>query len=84
MTRSLRRVVSAFAVVLMGGAALESEAQPSAGADGCMNGGKGSDQCGFAFQPGLGYGCSVSCLVGYYACCKLQGCNCVRDSKAKR
>jgi hypothetical protein len=84
MTKSLRRVVSAFAVVLMGGAALESEAQPWAGADGCMHGGKGSDECAFSFNAGLGYGCSVSCLVGYYACCKGTGCNCVRESKAKR
>jgi len=84
MTKSLRRIVSAFAVVLMGGTALESEAQPSAGGGGCMNGGKGSDQCGFAFSPGQGIGCSVSCESGYYACCTLKGCNCVRVSKTKR
>ena len=46
---------------------------------GCASGGVGSTDCSIegSLGPG-GAGCSVGCASGYYACCSLGGCSCVK------
>jgi hypothetical protein len=85
MLRSRQRLFLALVAVIMGSVALESEAQPWAGGKGCMDGGAGSESCKFSLAAGgEGYGCSVSCNVGYYSCCTLSGCTCIKEPKSKK
>jgi len=52
---------------------------PGDGATDCTNGGAGSTSCSVS---SMGESCSVSCEIGYYACCKSGwtgvSCSCVR------
>lgn len=84
MSKLRMRLLSALVVMVFGGSAHESDAQPGAGGKGCMHGGSGAESCGYTFVGGQGYGCSVTCYEGYSACCTLTGCNCVRDPKTKK
>lgn len=84
MVASRQRLFLALFSVITGGAVLESEAQPWSGGKGCMVGGSGSEFCRFVFTGGEGLGCSVTCQVGYYACCAPTGCVCVKEAKARK
>lgn len=48
----------------------------------CSHGGSGASSCSVGLGGGAGGvnlngACSVSCMVGYYACCNLGNCRCV-------
>jgi hypothetical protein len=49
---------------------------------GCASGGAGATDCSIEGSiAGGGVGCSVGCSSGYYACCSLRGCSCVKGSE---
>lgn len=46
----------------------------------CASGGRGASQCSNDGNiAGSGGGCSVTCNSGYYACCNVVNCYCVRN-----
>lgn len=52
--------------------------------DDCIAGGQGSSSCSIEggieiVGNGVTVGCSVSCNSGYYACCGLTSCDCVKE-----
>lgn len=50
----------------------------------CKAGGAGANSCAIStdvaiVETGGGFSCEVGCNPGYYACCTLKGCHCVRE-----
>ena len=45
----------------------------------CIAGGAGSSSCSMHWTVGPAeYECSVNCIDGYYACCNIAQCHCIR------
>lgn len=49
------------------------------GGTSCAAGGPGSTSCSYRWDsPFGGSSCSVTCQSGYYACCNVESCKCVK------
>jgi hypothetical protein len=52
---------------------------PSGGGTSCAAGGAGSSQCSYEWSTPIGgSSCSVTCDSGYYACCNVESCKCIK------
>jgi hypothetical protein len=78
------QLIRAFSIALLGIGLMStvSAAQDELPGDGggggaaCQNGGPGATSC---YVDMYLYQCSVTCNTGYYACCTLAGCSCVKN-----
>lgn len=55
-----------------------------ASSNNCFAGGAGANSCAIStdvaiVETGGGISCEVGCNPGYYACCTLKGCHCVKE-----
>jgi len=75
MSRSKQLRLTLMAVICAATLAVDADASPvDEEAPKCSTGGPGSTECGWQ----TGVGCTVSCYSGYYACCSMSGCSCVK------
>ena len=76
LVRLLSLATLAFTLAAQPSAAQEEQPGDGRGGGGCQNGGPKSSACSVDAYL---YQCAVSCSAGYYACCTIDGCHCIRS-----